>query len=29
MNTNELPIRERSVVAFDCETTGLHVGTTY
>ena len=25
MNINELPIRERSVVAFDCETTGLRV----
>ena len=25
MSSNELPIRERSVVAFDCETTGLHV----
>ena len=25
MTTSHLPIRERSVVAIDCETTGLHV----
>ena len=25
MSIDSLPIRERSVVAFDCETTGLHV----